>query len=48
MVVNALDRSDYRRYPSVFRHFMRKAGIHQLVENAGKQGFTNWLKQITI
>jgi hypothetical protein len=47
-VVNAHERSDYRRYASVFRHFLRMVSIHQLVENAGTQGFTNWLKLISI
>ena len=46
-VVNAQERSDYRRYASVFRHFLSKASIHQLIENAGTQDFTNWLKLIS-
>jgi hypothetical protein len=42
-VVNEKERGDYRQYATVFRHFLSKVSIHQLVEMAGKQDFVNWI-----
>jgi hypothetical protein len=46
-VVSSEERGDYRQYATVFRHFLSKVSIHQLVENAGRQGFTKWLMLIS-
>lgn len=45
-VVNSEERQDYRRYVTVFRHFLTKATLPHLVNRAGQMGFENWLKQI--
>ncbi len=46
-VVGAEERGDYRQYATVFRYFLEKTSIHELVERAGKEEFARWLKQIT-
>lgn len=46
-VVSTQERGDYRQYATVFHHFLSKASIHQLVENAGRQDFTKWLKLVS-
>jgi hypothetical protein len=40
------ERGSYRQYASVFRTFLSKASLHQLVEMAGKQYFIEWLKHL--
>lgn len=47
-VVEAEERQDYRRYVTVFRYFIGKATIHQLIEMAGKAEFVQWLKRIIL
>ena len=47
-VVNAKERGDYRRYATVFQHFLSKAPLQQLVDMAGRAGFVDWLTRITI
>jgi len=47
-VVSAEERGDYRRYASVLRYFLGKASIQQLVESAGKGGFVEWLREISV
>jgi hypothetical protein len=45
-VVDSEERQDYRRYATVFRHFLSKTSLQQLVEMAGKAEFNTWLKQV--
>jgi hypothetical protein len=45
-VVSTQERGAYRRYASVFRHFLGKASIQQLIDMAGKVEFVNWLREI--
>ena len=47
-VVSAEERGDYRRYACVFRYFLGKASIQQLVESAGKGEFVEWLREISV
>ena len=46
-IVNDPERSSYKKYASVFQYFLNKAPIHQLVENAKKDEFVHWLKEIS-
>ena len=46
-VVEAQERGSYRQYASVFRHFLSKVDLHQLVEMTGKADFADWLKRIS-
>jgi len=45
-IVNEPERGSYKKYASVFQFFVGKASIHQLVENAAKDEFLVWLKEI--
>ena len=47
-VVGAEERGDYRRYATVFQHFMTRAPIPQLIDMAGRAEFVDWLGQIDI
>jgi hypothetical protein len=46
-IVNDPERGSYKKYASVFQYFVHKASIHQLVENAAKDEFLEWLKQVS-
>lgn len=46
-IVNDPERGSYRRYASVFQYFVTKTSIQQLVENAAKDDFLDWLKEIS-
>lgn len=46
-IVNDPERGSYRRYAAVFRYFVGKASIQQLVEMAAKVKFLDWLKEIS-
>ena len=46
-IVSAPERGSYKKYASVFQYFLKKTSIHQLVENAAKDDFVNWLKEIS-
>jgi hypothetical protein len=46
-IVNDPERGSYRRYAAVFRYFLGKASIHQLIDMAGRAEFVDWLKEIT-
>lgn len=41
------ERGDYRRYAALFRHFLNKAPLQELVDRAGKEGFETWLRTIS-
>jgi hypothetical protein len=43
-IVGAEERGDYRRYAAVFRSFLGKASLQQLVGMAGKAEFVDWLR----
>jgi len=43
-VVNAEERGDYRQYATLFRHFLDKAPLQQLIDMAGQVGFVDWLR----
>ena len=45
-IVNDPERGSYKKYASVFQYFLKKVPIHQLVENAAKDDFANWLKEV--
>ena len=47
-VVSAQERGDYRRYATVFQHFLGKASIQQLIDMAGKAEFVDWLREISV
>jgi hypothetical protein len=40
------ERGDYRQYAAVFRYFLEKTSIQQLIEMAGRDEFADWLKEI--
>ncbi len=46
-IVNDPERGSYKKYASVFQYFARKISIHQLVENAAKDEFLDWLKKVS-
>lgn len=46
-IVNDPERGSYRKYASVFQYFVSKASIHELVENAAKDEFLDWLKEVS-
>ena len=45
-VVNDPERAAYRRYASVFQHFLRQTSLPELVARAGKAGFIRWLRRL--
>ncbi len=45
-VVEMEERIDYRRYVTVFRYFLEKVPLPQLVEMAGKAEFADWLRSV--
>jgi len=38
------ERGSYRKYSSVFRHFLKYASIHELISHAGDKNFLEWLE----
>ncbi|MFX0092898.1 MAG: hypothetical protein ACFFBD_14160 [Candidatus Hodarchaeota archaeon] len=44
-IVQQEKRLSYKKYGTVFRYFLNKASLHELVEQAGKKTFTSWLAQ---
>jgi hypothetical protein len=46
-IVSAQERGDYRQYAAVFRYFLGKTSIQQLIEMADKVEFVNWLREIS-
>ena len=44
-IVGDPERGSYKRYASLFRYFLSKVDLHELVERAGKADFAGWLKQ---
>jgi len=46
-VVGTEERGDYRRYATLFRHFLDKAPLQRLIDMAGEVQFIEWLRQIT-
>lgn len=45
-IVRADKRGSYFRYNVVFRHFLKKTTLQEMVEKAGQEGFINWLEQL--
>ena len=46
-IVNDPERGSYKKYASVFQYFVSKISIHQLVEQAAKDEFLEWLKKVS-
>ena len=44
-VIGEPERGSYRQYAAVFRHFVGKVGLPELVENAGREDFIDWLER---
>ena len=47
-IVKSPNRGSYKKYATVFRHFLKKATLQELVKHAGKKDFLNWLEKIDI
>ncbi|MCK4421663.1 hypothetical protein KAW18_06540 [candidate division WOR-3 bacterium] len=45
-IVRSTNRGSYKKYGTVFRYFLKKASIHELVQHAGDEYFLNWLQKI--
>ena len=45
-IVRGTKRISYYKYNSVFRYFLKKASLHELVKKAGENGFLQWLEEI--
>ena len=45
-VVKRAKRGSYKKYGAVFRHFLKKASIQELIEHAGHEDFPKWLQGI--
>jgi hypothetical protein len=46
-IVNDPERGSYKKYACIFQYFVSKVSIHQLIENAAKDEFADWLKKVT-
>ena len=45
-IVNSTDRGSYKKYNTVFRYFLQKTSIHELIDHAGDDDFIGWLKKL--
>lgn len=45
-IVRSTKRGGYKKYGAVFRHFLKRASIHELIEHAGQEDFLKWLRQM--
>lgn len=45
-IVRSNERRSYKKYGAVFRYFLKKASIKDLIEKAGTADFLEWLQQI--
>jgi hypothetical protein len=45
-VVKTEERISYKYYASIIKYFLTKTSLNQLVENAGKEGFLDWLNNL--
>jgi hypothetical protein len=44
-VMGEAERGSYKQYAAVFRHLVGKVSLLELVQNAGREDFTDWLKR---
>lgn len=45
-IVKSPNRGSYKKYATVFRHFLKKAALQELVRHAGEKDFLLWLEKI--
>jgi hypothetical protein len=45
-IVESEKRESYRKYAPVFRYFLEKASIRELIAHAGNKDFFDWLRKI--
>jgi len=45
-IVRNTKRRNYKKYSSVFRYFLKKASIHDLIEKAKTEDFLKWLQKM--
>lgn len=45
-IVKSDKRESYKKYAPVFRYFLQKASIQELIEHAGDKDFLDWLRKI--
>ena len=45
-IVRSENRGSYFNYNVVFRHFLKKTTLQEIVEKAGQKDFINWLDQL--
>ena len=46
-ILSSLERGSYRKYGDVFRFFVKKVTIKEMIERAAKEGFLEWLQQLS-
>lgn len=47
-IVENPKRGSYKKYSVVFRYFLKKASIQELIKTAGTKDLLDWLRQIAI
>ena len=45
-IIKNPNRGSYKKYSIVFRYFLQKTSIHELIEHAGDNDFLKWLQDI--
>jgi hypothetical protein len=45
-IVRSAGRGSYKKYGVVFRYFLKKASIQELIEHAGHKDFLKWLEKM--
>jgi len=45
-IVRNTKRGSYKKYGAVFRYFLKRISIHELIEHAGQEDFLKWLRQM--
>ena len=45
-IIKKQERGSYKNYSFLFRYFLTRVCIHDLVERAGKKDFLDWLRQV--
>ena len=45
-IIRSAKRGSYKKYGVVFRYFLKKASIQELIEHAGHKDFLKWLEKI--
>lgn len=45
-IVRSAKRGSYKKYATIFRYFLQKTSLHELIKHAGEKDFIHWLQQI--